>query len=301
LQRFADSALYRAKEAGRNQVALFDRVMQSRMEAALDRGSALRMALRSGLIVPWYQPEIDLRTREFVGAEALARWIRPEGVMTAGEFMPVAREVGLELPISDRIVLDVVNQRAQWHHVGMDPTFRVRVNVTAQQSSSPEHLRALIHELTLTEAPAQGICVEVTETDVIRDLDLACAMLDEVRSHGISVALDDFGTGHSSLSLLQRLPLDAVKIDRSFIRDIYDDRRDRALVRTVIGLADELGLSVTAEGVETEVQEDILLNMGCRYAQGFLYSRAVPVNELETMLAAGTVQTNTEFQESLVR
>jgi diguanylate cyclase (GGDEF)-like protein len=280
LQRFADLALYQAKDNGRNQIALFDQRMRESMDHVVDQGSALREALSSNLIVPWFQPEISLATGEMIGAEALARWVTPSGVVCAGSFMSIANQVGLEAAISDHMMLAVLITRYKWHRKGVDPRFRLRVNVTAEQLSSRRHVDNFLAGFSNHGIPHSGISVEITETSVIRDLHVVSDGLRQVREAGVTVALDDFGTGHSSLSLLQMLPLDAVKIDRSFIADLAEDRRDRALVKNVVALATDLGLTVTAEGVETAEQADILRNMGCDSAQGFLYAPAIPNDEL---------------------
>jgi diguanylate cyclase len=280
LQRFADVALYQAKDGGRNQISLFNRAMRDTMDQVIDQGTALRAAVNSKLIVPWYQPEINLVTGEMIGAEALARWITPTGVVGAGAFMPIAEQVGLYDLISDEIMTAAMTARHRWHRAGIDPNFRLRVNVTAQQLTSDIHVHDFLSALTTHNIPASGVSLEITETSVIRDVNLVSAGLQRVRAAGVTVALDDFGTGHSSLSLLQVLPIDAVKIDRSFISDLATDSRDRALVKSVIALASELGLTVTGEGVETIEQADILRDMGCNSAQGFWYAPALPDHEL---------------------
>jgi diguanylate cyclase (GGDEF)-like protein len=280
LQRFADLALYQAKDRGRNQVALFDQQMRDSMDQVVDQGSALRAALNAKLIVPWFQPEVSLATGEMIGAEALARWITPNGVVSAGSFMSIAGQVGLEGVISDEMMTAALTARYKWHHLGIDPSFRLRVNVTADQLSSQRHVNDFLAALSTHGIPASGVSLEITENSVIRDLEVVSAGLQQVRNAGVTVALDDFGTGRSSLSLLQMLPIDAVKIDRSFIGDLSTDSRDRALVRSVVALATELGLTVTAEGVETNDQVTILQDMGCTSAQGFLFAPAIPGHEL---------------------
>jgi diguanylate cyclase (GGDEF)-like protein len=286
LRRSADLALYRAKANGRNQVALFDEQMQVTMSRVASQGSEMRRAFQDGRIVPWYQPQIDLKTGSIVGAEALARWIDGDEVRDAGEFMRTAHDVGLELSISDRIMHNVLRDRGLQHQAGLDITFRYWVNVTPQQLCDQAHFDVFLTLIERFNAPGCGLGIEVTENDLIRDLRQASYSLESARAHGVAIALDDFGTGHSSLSLLQTLPLDAVKIDRSFVRDLEVDARDRALARTIVSLAHELGLNVTAEGVENGKQADILREMGCDSAQGFLYSKAVPEDHLHTMSLA---------------
>jgi diguanylate cyclase (GGDEF)-like protein len=280
LLRFADAALYQAKQSGRNQVAVFDAAMRATIARRLDDASELRSALDGGLIVPWYQPIYDLRSGKLVGAESLARWLHHDGVRSAGSFMALAEEVGLELTLSDAMVNQSFAQRVQWHVEGVPAEFVLNTNVCAQQLCSPAHLASTLEFLDRTPLVASALTIEVTETSLIADMGQATAALSALRARGMKVALDDFGTGYSSLSLLQRLPLDSVKIDRSFISDITHNRHDRALVRAVLELAQGFGLTVTAEGVETVEQAELLRALGCERAQGFLYSPAVPPSNL---------------------
>jgi diguanylate cyclase (GGDEF)-like protein len=280
LRRSADVALYRAKAAGRNQVVVFDQIMQISLSQIATKGSEIREAFQAGKVRPWFQPKIDLFTGRIVAAEALARWIDGDDVRTAGEFMGIAHEVGLGPQISNKIVHNVIRARGVQHRNGLAPDFRYWMNVTPQQLSDNAHLVAFLSHMERFGAPGIGLGIEVTENDLIRDFGQATYALSTLRDHGVAVALDDFGTGHSSLSLLQRLPLDNVKIDRSFVRDLETDPRDKALARTIISLAHELDLTVTAEGVENGKQADILREMGCDFAQGFLYSKAVPEEHL---------------------
>jgi diguanylate cyclase (GGDEF)-like protein len=289
LHRRADIALYRAKADGRNRVALFDGEMQASMASLAASEGELRDALDRGLIVPWFQPEIDLRTGQMIGAESLARWIGSDGstdqagdkrVRTAAEFMPLAAEVGLELSIADQLIIASLAQRLEWHHAGLDTNFRLRMNITAAQASSRGHLRGFSRWMDDSQIPWSGVSLELTETGLISDEATVRFVLAALRERGATIALDDFGTGYSSMSLLQTIPVDTVKIDRSFIRDICVDERDRALVRSMITLATDLGLTVTAEGVEHAGQAELLVELGCHSAQGFLYSPAIPAAEL---------------------
>ncbi len=280
LRQSSDVALYRAKERGRNKVAVFDEDMQVTVSRVANAGGELRAAFKDRKIKPWYQPEMHIKTRRMIGAESLARWIDGDTVRNASEFMPIAQQVGLEVPISDRLIRRVVRARGELHRQGFEPDFTFWVNVTPQQLSNRAHLEGFLKLMEHYETPGSGLGIEVTETDVIRDIGQATLALHTLRDHGVSIALDDFGTGHSSLSLLQHLPLDSVKVDRTFIRDIVTDQRDRSLVKTIISLAHDFGLTVTAEGVETTEQLQLLEDFGCDTAQGFLFSPAVPQDEL---------------------
>jgi diguanylate cyclase (GGDEF)-like protein len=288
LRRSADIALYQAKADGRNQVVVFDTKMQTRIDEIATQGSQLRTAFDEGRVRPWFQPEIDLHTNKIIGAEALARWIDGANLRAAGDWMAAANEVGLSMEISDRMVANVIQARSVMHRAGMDPHFKYWMNIDPRQI---DRLRLDLFVDTMMEfdaEPGPG-GVEVTEVGLIRDLKHATVALASLRERGVSVALDDFGTGNSSLSLLQHLPIDAVKIDRSFVRNLAVNNRDRALVRAIISMASELDISVIAEGVETEEQADILRSMGCKNAQGFLYSAAVEEASLISMLSAASV------------
>ena len=279
--RHADAAMYQAKEAGRNRVQMFDHRLRSSLAQRMDEEQSLRRAIIDGEIMPWYQPEIDLQTGSIVGAEVLARWERPDGVVVpAAAFVPLAEESGLVEMMNDHLFRLALAQRAAWHRRGMDPSFRIRINMSSRELSRPGQAMRLETLLRLSGCPAHGVSLEVTESSVITDLDLAALQLADIRRSGISIALDDFGTGYSSLSLLRALPLDGVKIDQSFIVDLTREPRDRALVSAVVGLARELGLVVTAEGVESHAQAAVLREMGCPRAQGYLWSAAVPSPEL---------------------
>jgi diguanylate cyclase (GGDEF)-like protein len=287
LLRHADAALYVAKDNGRNQVATFDANRRASLARRVDEIEELRTAVANREVEAWFQPEIDLFTGDIVGAEALARWCHPtRGVLAAGAFMPLAEESGLGEQISSYVAAQAMRFRAGLERAGAAHDFLVRLNVSPRQLTVVE-LERFLDTFERLGCPFHGIAIEVTETAIIHDLDHANKLLQWVRDYDIGVALDDFGTGHSSLALLQRLPIDAVKIDRSFVRDIVDDPRDRAVVRAVLGLAAELGLSVTAEGVETEEQAELLRSMGCRRAQGFLYSPAIAPDDLLDRLGLG--------------
>jgi diguanylate cyclase (GGDEF)-like protein len=296
LRRSADIALYQAKADGRNQVVVFDTKMQTRINEIATQGSQLRTAFDEGRVRPWFQPEIDLHTNKIIGAEALARWIDGANLRVAGDWMAAANEVGLSMEISDRMVANVIQARSVIHRAGMDPHFKYWMNVDPRQIDRLR-LDHFVDTMLEFDAPGTGLGVEVTEVGLIRDLKHATAALASLRERGVSVALDDFGTGNSSLSLLQHLPIDAVKIDRSFIRNLVVNKRDRALVRAIISMASELDISVIAEGVETEEQADILRSMGCTNAQGFLYSAAVEETSLISMLSRHLSSAATEPAE----
>lgn len=281
LLRHADAAQYTAKQAGRDRVEVFDIELRSRVQHLVDAEIALRHALDDGRIVPWFQPQVDLVTGVIVGAEALARWIDPErGVIPPDEFLPIAESVGLMHRIDTTVVAQTIRARVELAALGVDPAFRVWANVSPgvlARGNQAERLAAFMQQANCDPV---GIGIEITESGALLDIDAAQSELRAARRMGVRVALDDFGTGQSSLSLLRDLPIDEVKIDRTFVRDLASDPVDAAIVSGVTMIAQRLGLEVVAEGVETAEQEAEVRALGCRRAQGWLYGRPMPLADL---------------------
>ncbi len=287
VMRHADAAMYRAKALGRDCVALFDESMRGELARRVDDEAELRRAFANREIVSWLQPEVDLFTGEIVGAESLARWIHPgRGVLSAGAFVPLAEECGMLLDLSRVTAASGAAARSALIGV-VDPSFRIRLNVSALQLMDIGVLNALLEHLDRLELSPTAIAVEVTETAVINDLHAARMWLDTARQLGITVSLDDFGTGYSSLSLLSQLPLDGVKIDLGFVREMVHSPAARAVIAATVELAAGLGLDVVAEGVENQAQAEALRRAGVRRAQGFLFAPAVPLETLRTWLIGG--------------
>ncbi|MDQ1383416.1 MAG: hypothetical protein QOG65_795 [Actinomycetota bacterium] len=302
LLSFADAAQYRAKQSGRNRIEVFDIKLRAAIESRLDDEHALRDAIAKSRIVAYYQPEVDLLTGRFVGAEALARWEHPErGVLDAGKFVPLAEETGLVFGLDDAIVADAVATRMALGASGIvADDFRIWCNVSATHLTRGMPTRELARLLERTGCDPNLIGLEITETAVLPDVAAAAREIAAARKLGIKVALDDFGTGHSSLTLLRSLTIDRVKIDRTFITEFTRDSRDAAIVRRVIGLAHDLGLDVVAEGVETPEQARLLVELGCPRAQGWLFAKALPIADLRTRLdeQRGVASVNGEFAVS---
>jgi diguanylate cyclase (GGDEF)-like protein len=285
LMSFADAAQYRAKQSGRNRVEVFDIKLRAAIESRLDEEHALRDAITQDRIVAWFQPEVDLRTGRFVGAEALARWDHPSrGLLDAGKFVPLAEETGLVFALDDAIVESAVATRVQLAADGLGDGFRIWCNVSATHLTRGTPAQRLAQLLERTGCDPKYIGLEITETAVLPDVAAAAREIAAARALGVKVALDDFGTGHSSLTLLRSLTIDRVKIDRTFICEFTRDTRDAAIVRHVIALAGDLGLDVVAEGVETPEQARLLMELGCVRAQGYLWAKALPVAELRDRL-----------------
>jgi diguanylate cyclase (GGDEF)-like protein len=283
LLRNANAALYRAKNAGRNRIELFDGDMRAELAMMLESEQLLRRAIDNGEILPFFQPEIDATTGAVVGAELLARWLRPDGtVMNANEFIKVARKAGLLERLTERVLVQARPDIRRLSSFGLPPSFRFRVNL-APASTDRSWRDNPIDELIRGIDPSL-ITVDVRESSVTADLPAAAAALAEFRARGGRVCLDDFAKGVSSLSLLRRLPVDEVRIDRQSIDTITAHPHDRAIVRSIIALVREIGLSVTAEGVETGAQADTLIALGCVRQQGHLYSPAIPAETFENYL-----------------
>ena len=286
LLRNADAALYRAKELGRRRVEVFDAGLRAELERRIDDERRIREALAERRITAWYQPTIELRSGNIVGAEALARWIDPEfGVRPAATFVPAVEACGLHSDLSQVIWSKALRFRAGLTGL-VDDGFRVRINVDPREISD-DQLDLALAALERSGCPADGIAVEVTERAVIGDLDETTRILGVIRAAGLMVELDDFGTGHSSLTLVTRLPVDGLKIDRSFVERLDTSASARAVVAATVELANRLGHEVIAEGVETEAQAAALRSMGIRYAQGYLWSPAVPGDVLRDWLVNG--------------
>lgn len=289
LLRHANAALYRAKAAGRNRIEVFDLSVRSELDQRVDSEQALRRALDDGDIVAFFQPEIDATTGQVVGAELLARWLRRDGtVMTANEFLQVAAQAGLLERMTDHVMQQARPLIRRLSTLGLPEGFRFRLNLPPRATErfwrdSP--LETLLHGIEPTL-----LTVDVTESAVIDDLPAAAANLAALRVRGVRVCLDDFARGVSSLSLLRKLPVDEVRIDRTSIDTITAHPHDRAIVRSIIGLVREIGLTATADGVETGAQADVLIALGCIRHQGHLYSRALPASEFDSFLARSMVE-----------
>ena len=281
----ADRALYSAKHQGRNQHVLFDDSMHDEVLDRLTIERDLRRAIDDGELDVHFQPEFAIADRQIIGAEALVRWNHPEhGVVVAAEFVPIAEESGLIDEIGRFALRRATAVFAEMCHRTGHPELTLRVNVSAGEFSRPELAAVVGEALDASGLEPDRLCLEITETTLMDAADRASTSIAALHELGVSIAIDDFGTGYSSLAHLKRFPVDAIKIDRGFVRDIVDDRGSRAIVQAVVSLCDALSLTVVAEGVETEAHLAALAQIGCTRAQGYLMAPAVPMTHFEALL-----------------
>jgi diguanylate cyclase (GGDEF)-like protein/PAS domain S-box-containing protein len=284
LLKNADIAMYRAKATGKNNYQFYSSEMNTHSVERLALETRLRRAIERREFVVHYQPKLDVRSGRIVGAEALVRWQHPEkGLLLPGSFIPLAEEVGLIGPLGmlvmDAACVDINNFKREGISFG-----RVAINLSAVQFNDVHLLGDVKNLMETRQVDPALIEFEITESMVMHNRDQAIELMDGIRSLGFTLAIDDFGTGYSSLAYLKRFPVDSVKVDKSFINDIPQDPNDSAIVQAIIGMAHTLGLKVTAEGVETATQLDILKSFGCDQYQGFYFSRAVPAKEFMSLV-----------------
>ena len=285
----ADLAMYQAKAAGRNTLRFFDPQMQSVVTNRAAIESGLRKALEVGQFVLHYQPQLDAQ-RRLVGAEALVRWNHPQrGLVFPAEFIAIAEDTGLIVPLGQWVLESACEQLALWAKQPEMASIKVSVNVSARQFHQNAFVANVMDVLARHGVGADRLKLELTESLLVSNIDSIVVKMAELKSHGLGFSLDDFGTGFSSLSYLKRLPLDQLKIDQNFVRDILIDAQDAAIVRVVIALADNFGLTVMAEGVENLDQLNYLASLGCHNYQGFLFSRPLAVREFEAFAKRGQV------------
>ena len=279
LLKRADLAMYEAKTSGRNAIRFFDPQMQASVVAQTLLEAELRDGIDHQQFVLYYQPQVDSHN-EVMGYEALLRWQHPRrGLLLPSEFVPLAEDIGLIIPIGLWALEAACRQLARWAQHPHTAGWFVAVNISVRQLSHPSFIEQVLTVLRHTGAPTSRLTLEVTEGLLHANLDGAIAKMNALKAHGIGFSLDDFGTGFSSLVLLRRLPLDQLKIDKSFVHNMLTDANAAALACSVLSLGQSLGLAVIAEGVEAEAQRDFLLERGCRFFQGYLFGRPEPVRE----------------------
>jgi diguanylate cyclase (GGDEF)-like protein/PAS domain S-box-containing protein len=292
----ADSAMYQAKKAGRNTLCFFDPDMQASVKARSELEADLRVAIDQGQLILHYQPQVDSSGR-VTGAEALVRWQHPlRGLVSPAEFISLAEETGLIVPLGDWVLKTACSQLAMWAGDQAMAHLSLAVNVSAHQFKQSDFVEHLLELMKQTGVRPNRLKLELTESLLLENTDSMIATMHALKAHAICFSLDDFGTGYSSLAYLKRLPLDQLKIDQSFVRDILTDPNDAAIARTVIALGNSMRLAVIAEGVETEGQRDFLETSGCHAYQGYFFSRPLPLEAFEEFVQNKTSPMNAAFQ-----
>ena len=283
LTKHADAAMYSAKKLGRNNYQFFTHALNEEVHERMVLEAGLRLALQRDEMFLVYQPKIDLESRETIGAEALIRWNHPTlGLIAPARFIPVAEESGMVGQIGEWVLRTACAQIQNWQGMGLYP--QIAVNVSARQFQQYDLSKLVSEVIREAQISPESLEIELTESAVMHDAESSVITLERLKQLGVRISIDDFGTGYSSLSYLKRLPLDILKIDQSFVRDISSDVNDAAIVRAIITLARNLGMKVIAEGVETEAQLSFLNAYGCQYAQGYLFGQPMSADELTGQL-----------------
>jgi diguanylate cyclase (GGDEF)-like protein len=284
LTKNADMAMYLAKEDGKNNFRFFTKEVKMQSIERLTLENCLRQALARNEFSLHYQPKVNLATGQITGVEALLRWTHVEhGMLPPGQFIPLAEETGLIVPIGRWALREACAQNMAWQRRGLRPV-SMAVNLSPRQFIDENLLQDIDEALAASGMSPTLLQIEVTESMMMRDVSRAIRVLDAIQSRGIRIAIDDFGTGYSSMSLMKQFPIDTIKIDRSFVRDLPDDTEDQAIAQAIISMGRALGMTIVAEGVETVEQETFLRAHGCDEMQGFLFSRPLPPEGLADLL-----------------
>jgi diguanylate cyclase (GGDEF)-like protein len=281
LLRRADIAMDHAKSGRAARPVWFDAGMERALMAHSEIEQGLRFALDNDQLVPFFEPQVNLETGEVVGFEVLARWIHPlNGTIMPDVFIPVAEEIGLIGRVSEKVIGTALTEAAQW-----DPSIKISVNISPSQLTDAWLAQRIVRLLTETGFPADRLVVEITESSLFADMDLARSIVTSLKNQGIQLALDDFGTGFSSLSHLRSLPFDMIKIDRSFVANIDSNKESMAIVRAVTTLAGALSVPVCVEGIEGETAHGLVLQLGCQVGQGWYFGKPMPADCAARLLA----------------
>jgi len=289
-------AMYLANEDGKNGFRFFTKEVKIPSIEHLTLESALRRALARDQFALHYQPKVDMATGQITGVEALLRWTHPDlGVLPPAQFIPLAEETGLIVPIGRWVLKEACAQNMAWQRCGLRPV-SMAVNLSPRQFVDEHLLQDIDEALAASGMSAVLLQLEVTESMVMRNVSRAVKVLDAIQRRGIRLAIDDFGTGYSSMSLMKQFPIDTIKIDRSFVRDLPDDSEDRAIAQAIISMGKALGLTVVAEGVETAEQEIFLRDHACDEMQGFLFSKPLPPWQVADLLRPASLVVSPPLQ-----
>jgi EAL domain-containing protein (putative c-di-GMP-specific phosphodiesterase class I) len=276
--------MYQAKDDGRNTYQFYNEVMTEKAFERIAMEASFRNALNKEEFVVHFQPQIDAETDQIIGMEALVRWQHPDmGLISPSRFLTFANDTGLIISLDQWVMKTAMKQYAHWYKQGLQPGI-LALNLSMRQLQKEDFIDTIQSLLKETACQAQWIELEITEGQIMEDFSVAIEILNKIKDLGISLAIDDFGIGYSSLSQLKRLPINKLKIDRSFIRELPHDEEDVVISKTIIALSKNMGLSVIAEGVETEQQKDFLLQNGCHYIQGYYYCKPLVADEIEVRL-----------------
>ncbi len=284
LMKHADIAMYRAKDRGKNTFQFYSSQMDLHSADLLALESGLRRSLERNEFVLYYQAKVETKTGRITGAEALVRWQHPElGLVSPVHFIPLAEESGLIVPLSQWVMKEALAQSRRWQKLGLPP-MRISINLSARQFVDEDLMTDTIHALQDAGVEPTLLELEITESMMMNNTEKTIQMLEELRRMGIQIAIDDFGIGYSSLSHLKQFPIDILKIDRSFIKDIPGDKADEAITDAIIAMSKSLKIKVVAEGVETVEQLQFLRARGCDEIQGYFFSRPVAAAEFAKLL-----------------
>ena len=284
LLKNADAAMYKAKDKGKNCYHLYSEQLTESVMAKVVLESQLRRALERDELVVHYQSQVTLPEGKIVAVEALMRWQHPEmGLVPPDDFIPLSEETGLIIPMGEWILKTACAQLVEWRQQGLD-IHRVAVNLSGRQLQLDTLPQIVQKVLQQTGCPAFALELEITEGFIMRHPEQSIAMLQQIQALGVALSVDDFGTGHSSLNYLKRLPINRLKIDRSFVWDIGENVNGETLTKAIIALGHSLNLQITAEGIETDKQRSFLEELNCNEAQGYLFSKPLPAKEITTLL-----------------
>jgi diguanylate cyclase (GGDEF)-like protein len=284
LLRNADAALYSAKQQGRNNYQFYTAAMNSQASELLNLENQLHQALKQKEFLVYYQPQVNTITGEITGMEALVRWQHPKlGLVSPAKFIPLAEETGLIVSIGEWVLQTACAQNKAWQEAGFPP-LRVAVNLSARQFQQPSLLETVAQTLQQTGLSPEFLELEITESIAMQNVELTRSMLRKLHKMGVHLSIDDFGTGYSSLGYLKQFPLDTLKIDKSFVRDLASDPQNAGIINAIMTLGRGFNLRVIAEGVETEAEKNCLLSLQCKEMQGYLSSPPLPAEEATQLL-----------------